>query len=99
MVKGPVCNLFVIGVHMSQSARTNPAQCTIIMGDLNVQLPSDIPELTGKWAYGKQSSTAQPVIDLMRIYIQPRSGKCPISTKKESIDNNLCTNTSVQAVQ
>ena len=86
-IKGPVTNLFVIGVHMPQSSRKKPAQsntivaltrllkevprsdCTVIMGDLNVELPANINGVTGKWATATETSKhAEPVIDIMRMF-------------------------------
>ena len=46
------------------------SDCIIILGDLNVQLPADIPNITGKWATHKGiiSKHAETFVQLMRMF-------------------------------
>ena len=42
--------------------------CIIVLGDFNEQLPANIENHTGNWAFGKPSQNADAVIDIMRLF-------------------------------
>ena len=44
------------------------SDCIIILGDLNEQLPPNIDNHTGKWAFGSASKNADDIIDIMRLH-------------------------------
>ena len=87
-LEGPVTNLFVIGVDMSNSTRKQPSQhntlsaitsllkkvpasdCVLVLGNLTVQLPAKIQQITGKWAHhtGKACKNAEGMLRLMRMF-------------------------------
>ena len=43
--------------------------CTVILGDLNVQLPPNVHGISGNWAYGnKEDDNANAVMEVMRMF-------------------------------
>ena len=42
--------------------------CIIVLGDINEQLPANIDNHTGNWAYGDASQNADNIIDILRLY-------------------------------
>ena len=45
-----------------------PSDCIVLATDLNEQLPSNVPKVTGKWAHGEASQNADKMIDLLRMF-------------------------------
>lgn len=42
--------------------------CTVVLGDLNVQLAGNHKPLTDKWDLGEASENADIILDMMRMY-------------------------------
>ena len=42
--------------------------CVVLAGDFNEQLPKNVEQLTGKWAFGSESANADKVLNVMRMF-------------------------------
>ena len=42
--------------------------CTVLLGDFNEQLPANVPNRTGKWAFGNKSENSEDLLEVMQMF-------------------------------
>ena len=42
--------------------------CIVLLGDFNEQLPANVTNRTGKWAFGKKSDNAEDLLEVMQMF-------------------------------